>query len=40
MSAAWTIGILIGIDLLFDGIWMLMLPSGQRRALSLKNSVS
>lgn len=40
MSTAWTIGILIGIDLLFDGIWMLMLPSGQRRALSLKNSVS
>ncbi len=40
LSAAWLIGTLIGIDLLFDGIWMLMLPSGQRRALSLKNSVS
>jgi uncharacterized membrane protein HdeD (DUF308 family) len=40
MSAAWSIGTLIGIDLLFDGIWMLMLPSGQRRALRLKNSVS
>ncbi len=39
LSAAWLIGTLIGIDLLFDGIWMLMLPSGQRRALNLKNGV-
>ncbi|AFY92406.1 HdeD family acid-resistance protein [Chamaesiphon minutus] len=39
MSAAWSIGILIGIDLLFDGFWMLMLPSGQRRALNLQNGV-
>jgi uncharacterized membrane protein HdeD (DUF308 family) len=39
LSAAWLIGNLIGIDLLFEGIWMLMLPSGQRRALRLKNSV-
>jgi uncharacterized membrane protein HdeD (DUF308 family) len=40
LSAAWIIGTLIGIDLLFDGVWMLMLPSGQRHALSLKNSIS
>ncbi len=40
LSAAWLIGNLIGIDLLFDGLWMLMLPSGQRRALSSKNSVA
>jgi uncharacterized membrane protein HdeD (DUF308 family) len=39
LSAAWLIGTLIGIDLLFDGVWMLMLPSGQRRALNLKNGV-
>ncbi|WP_373540771.1 HdeD family acid-resistance protein [Chamaesiphon sp.] len=39
LSAAWLIGNLIGIDLLFDGIWMLMLPSGQRRALNLQNGV-
>ena len=31
--AAWLIGTLIGVNLLFDGIWMLMLHSGQRRAL-------
>jgi uncharacterized membrane protein HdeD (DUF308 family) len=39
LSAAWLIGILIGINLLLDGVWMLMLPSGQRRALNLKNGV-
>ncbi len=32
-SAAWVIGTLIGINLLFDGVWMLTLHSGQRRAL-------
>ena len=32
-SAAWLIGTLIGVNLLFDGIWMLTLHSGQRRAL-------
>lgn len=31
--AAWLIGTLIGINLLFDGVWMLTLHSGQRRAL-------
>lgn len=31
-SAAWLIGTLIGVNLLFDGIWMLTLHSGQRRA--------
>jgi uncharacterized membrane protein HdeD (DUF308 family) len=39
LSAAWLIGILIDINLLLDGVWMLMLPSGQRRALRLKNGV-
>ena len=39
LSAAWLIGTLIGINLLFDGVWMLMLPSGQRRALNLQNGV-
>jgi uncharacterized membrane protein HdeD (DUF308 family) len=39
LSAAWLIGILIGINLLFDGVWMLMMPSGQRRALNLQNGV-
>jgi uncharacterized membrane protein HdeD (DUF308 family) len=39
LSAAWLIGTLIGINLLFDGIWMLMLPSGQRRAVNLQNGV-
>jgi uncharacterized membrane protein HdeD (DUF308 family) len=34
LSAAWLTGTLIGINLLFDGVWMLMLPSGQRRALN------
>jgi uncharacterized membrane protein HdeD (DUF308 family) len=27
----WLIGTLIGINLLFDGVWMLTLHSGQRR---------
>jgi uncharacterized membrane protein HdeD (DUF308 family) len=31
--AAWLIGTLIGINLLFDGAWMLTLHSGQQRAL-------
>jgi uncharacterized membrane protein HdeD (DUF308 family) len=39
LSATWLIGNLIGINLLFDGIWMLMLPSGQRRALNVKNGI-
>jgi uncharacterized membrane protein HdeD (DUF308 family) len=29
-SAVWLIGTLIGVNLLFDGIWMLTLHSGQR----------
>lgn len=33
-SAAWLIGTLIGVNLLFDGVWMLTLHSGQRHALS------
>jgi uncharacterized membrane protein HdeD (DUF308 family) len=33
LSAAWLIGILIGTNLLFDGMWMLTLNSGQRHAL-------
>lgn len=33
-SAVWLIGTLIGVNLLFDGVWMLTLHSGQRRALS------
>jgi len=32
-SAAWLIGTLIGVNLLFDGVWMLTLHSGQRRVL-------
>lgn len=32
-NAAWLIGTFIGINLLFDGVWMLTLHSGQRRAL-------
>ncbi|MCY7272668.1 MAG: DUF308 domain-containing protein, partial [Phormidesmis sp. CAN_BIN44] len=32
-SAIWLIGTLIGVNLLFDGVWMLTLHSGQRRAL-------
>ncbi len=32
-SAVWLIGTLIGINLLFDGVWMLTLHSGQRRTL-------
>ena len=31
--AVWLIGTFIGINLLFDGLWMLTLHSGQRRAL-------
>jgi uncharacterized membrane protein HdeD (DUF308 family) len=33
-SAAWLIGTLVGVNLLFDGIWMLTLHSGQRMSLS------
>ncbi len=33
LSAAWLIGILIGTNLLFDGMWMLTLHAGQRHAL-------
>lgn len=36
-SAIWLIGTLIGVNLLFDGVWMLTLHSGQRRALSDSN---
>jgi uncharacterized membrane protein HdeD (DUF308 family) len=32
-NAVWLIGTFIGINLLFDGVWMLTLHSGQRRAL-------
>jgi uncharacterized membrane protein HdeD (DUF308 family) len=32
-GAVWLIGTFIGINLLFDGIWMLTLHSGQRRTL-------
>jgi uncharacterized membrane protein HdeD (DUF308 family) len=32
-SADWLIGTLIGVNLLFDGIWMLTLHSGHRHAL-------
>jgi uncharacterized membrane protein HdeD (DUF308 family) len=38
-SAAWLIGILIGTNLLFDGMWMLTLHSGQRHALEPPHSV-
>ena len=31
-SAVWLIGTLIGVNLLFDGMWMLTLHSGQQRA--------
>lgn len=31
-SAAWLIGTLVGVNLLFDGVWMLTLHSGQQRA--------
>jgi uncharacterized membrane protein HdeD (DUF308 family) len=30
--AAWLIGTLVGVNLLFDGVWMLTLHSGQRHA--------
>jgi uncharacterized membrane protein HdeD (DUF308 family) len=30
--AAWLIGTLVGVNLLFDGVWMLTLHSGQRLA--------
>jgi len=33
LSAVWLIGTLIGVNLLFDGAWMLTLHSGQRSAL-------
>ncbi|MEE3716761.1 DUF308 domain-containing protein [Tumidithrix elongata RA019] len=33
VSAAWLIGTLIGINLLFDGIWMFTLYSGERNVL-------
>ncbi|PAX59532.1 HdeD family acid-resistance protein [Brunnivagina elsteri] len=32
-SAVWLIGTYIGVNLLFDGVWMLTVNSGQRRAL-------
>jgi uncharacterized membrane protein HdeD (DUF308 family) len=32
-SAVWLIGTLIGVNLLFDGAWMLTLHSGQRHVL-------
>jgi uncharacterized membrane protein HdeD (DUF308 family) len=32
-ASFWLIGTLIGVNLLFDGVWILMLHSGQRRAL-------
>jgi uncharacterized membrane protein HdeD (DUF308 family) len=32
-SAAWLIGTLIGVNILFDGVWMLTLHTGQQRAL-------
>ncbi|HTL90060.1 MAG TPA: HdeD family acid-resistance protein [Leptolyngbya sp.] len=32
-SAVWLIGTLVGVNLLFDGIWMLTLHSGQRSVL-------
>lgn len=32
-NAVWLIGTWIGIDLLFDGVWMLTLHSGQHRPL-------
>ena len=33
LSAAWLIGSLIGVNLLFDGIWMLTIHSGQGHTL-------
>lgn len=33
-SAVWLIGTWVGINLIFDGAWMLMLHSGQYRTLS------
>ena len=33
LTTTWLIGTLIGINLLFDGMWMLTLHSGQRNAL-------
>lgn len=33
-TAPWLIGTLVGINLLFDGIWMLTLHSGGRRTLT------
>jgi len=37
LSAAWLVGSLIGINLLFDGIWMLTLHTGQHRSLYYRN---
>jgi uncharacterized membrane protein HdeD (DUF308 family) len=34
LSAVWLIGTLIGINLLFDGIWMLTLHSGDKLTIS------
>ncbi|MEA5480218.1 DUF308 domain-containing protein [Pseudanabaena galeata UHCC 0370] len=34
LSAVWLIGTLIGINLLFDGIWMLTLHSGEILTIS------
>ena len=34
LSAAWLIGTLIGINLLFDGIWMLTLHAGEKVIIS------
>ncbi|WP_055077530.1 HdeD family acid-resistance protein [Pseudanabaena sp. 'Roaring Creek'] len=34
LSATWLIGTLIGINLLFDGIWMLTLHSGDKLTIS------
>ena len=34
LSAVWLIGTLIGINLLFDGIWMLTLHSGEKLTIS------
>ena len=34
LSAVWLVGTLIGINLLFDGIWMLTLHSGEKLTIS------
>jgi uncharacterized membrane protein HdeD (DUF308 family) len=33
LSAVWLIGTMVGINLLFDGVWMLTLHSGQRHSV-------